>query len=167
MLVALALCGGVSVAEAQVRFDPYRYELGFDLNIPADWETEHDVGGAHLLALAPSAEASSGFRENLNISVEGVERGEGLPEVYRRGFAVMSKGLVAFEVLESEEATVGRLPARRLVYEHVYDGRRLRGLAYLVLTPGRCYTLTGTAPARRFDAFLPAFEAMARSFRPR
>ncbi len=165
-LAVLAGCVVASAAHAQGRRDAYYYRLGFSLSVPADWTTEHDVGGAHLLAFAPPSGAKDGFRENLNVSVEGVPRGEGLTEVYRRGFAVMSEGLAGFEVIEEEETTVGRLPARRLVYEHVWNRKRLRVLAYLVLTPGRCFTLTGTAPARRFEAFLPVFEEMAQSFRP-
>ena len=131
-----------------------------------EWATRHNVGGAQLVVLAPAEGERDRFRENLNVSVEGVPRGAQLSEVYRRGFEAMREGLTKLDMVEAGEVTVGRYPARRLVYEHVYDRQRLRVLAYLILTPGRCYTLTGTASAQRFASFLPTFEAMAQSFRP-
>lgn len=166
-LIALAVCGGAfaSAAHAQDRVKPYRYQLAFNLTLPADWTTRHDVGGAAVVVLSPLSGQDDGFRENLNVSVESVPGGRSLAEVYRRDFAAIRDGLEAFEVIKTEEVTVGALAARRVVYEHEYGGQRLRALAYLVLAGRRCYTLTGTAPADRFEEAQPAFEQMVHSFR--
>ncbi len=169
-LLVLAVCAWGESADAQPatgadrEADREAYRLAFGLTAPAGWTARQDVSGAALLVLSPRS--ADGFRPNLNVSVEGMAAGRPLEEAYRREFVTLRSELAAFEAVEAGEATVGALPARRFVYEHTYGGRRLRVLAYLVLAGGRAYTLTGTAPARRFEASQPAFEAMVQSFRP-
>lgn len=167
-LVTLVLCGWtfVSTAPAQDRGELHRYHLEFSLVLPEGWTPRQDVSGAALVALSPLSGQGNRFRENLNVSVESIPEGRSLAEVYRRDFAAIRDGLTAFEAVKTERVTVGLLDARRVVYEHTYNGQRLRALAYLVLADGRCFTLTGTAPVDRFMAVQSAFERMVHSFRP-
>ncbi len=78
----------------------------------------------------------------------------------------MAASMEDFEEHERGRAEIAGLPARRIVYEHTFEGRRLRVLAYLVFAPERAYFLTATAPVETYGDFGQTFERILDSFRP-
>lgn len=166
-LTASALGAAPAAAQDAEPGEPasYRYALSFSLDLPPRWVPRDDVGMTRLIAFAPSDGSEDDFRENVNVMVEGL-RTDSLDAYFAESLAAMALSMEAFEEREAGSAEIAGLPARRVVYEHTFEGRRLRVLAYLVFGPERAYFLTATAPASTFGDYVQTFERIVNSFRP-
>lgn len=143
----------------------YRYTLSFSLDLPPGWVPRDDVGMTRLIAFAPPDGPEDDFRENVNVMAEGLQT-DSLDVYFAESLATMAQSMEEFEEREAGTAEIAGLPARRVVYEHTFEGRRLRVLAYLVFGPERAYFLTATAPVTTYGDYVQMFERIANSFRP-
>lgn len=144
---------------------PYRYALRFTLSLPVGWRVQDDVGLVRLLALSPVDSVGDAFRENVNVTVE--RRWNDSLEVYwAENRAAMAQSMAEFEERESGNAEIAGMPAKRAIYEHTFEGMRLRVLSYLVFAPDRAYFLTATAPVTSYGDYGQTFERIINSFRP-
>lgn len=143
----------------------YRYALSFTLGLPQGWLVQDDAGFARLLAFSPADSLGDGFRENVNVTVEGLYS-DSLDVYWAQSRAAIAESMAEFEEREAGAAEIAGLPARRIVYEHTFETQRLRVLAYLVFAPDRAYFLTATAPVQSYGDFGQTFERILNSFRP-
>lgn len=142
----------------------YRYALSFSLGLPQGWLVQDDAGFARLLAFSPADSLGDAFRENVNVTVEGLYS-DSLEVYWAESRAAIARSMVEFEEREAGAAEIAGLPARRIVYEHTFEGLRLRVLAYLVFAPDRAYFLTATAPVQSYGDYGQTFERILNSFR--
>ena len=165
--LGLAACVTVLAAPAAAQDDllSYRYALTFTLDLPPRWTVHDDAGFARLIAFAPADSLGDAFRENVNVTVEGLLT-DSLEAYWAENVAAMAASMEDFEEREVGRAEIAGLAARRIVYEHTFEGRRLRVLAYLVFAPERAYFLTATAPVETYGDFGQTFERILGSFRP-
>lgn len=143
----------------------YRYALSFTIDLPPRWTAHDDAGFARLIAFAPADSLNDAFRENVNVTVEGLLT-DSLETYWADNRAAMAANMEDFEERETGRAEIAGLPARRIVYEHTFEGLRLRVLAYLVFAPDRAYFLTATAPVQSYGDYGQTFERILNSFRP-
>ncbi len=143
----------------------YRYALTFTLGLPPGWRVQDDAGFARLIAFSPADSLGDAFRENVNVSVEGL-MSDSLDAYWAGNRAAISESMTEFEEREAGHAEIAGLPARRIVYEHTFEGLRLRVLTYLVFAPDRAYFLTATAPVQSYGDYGQTFERILNSFQP-
>lgn len=163
-LVAAAL-GPLAAAQDEGDLYSYRYALTFTLDLPAGWTVHDDAGFARLIAFSPADSLNDAFRENVNVTVEGLLT-DSLETYWAENRAAMAASMEGFEEREVGRAEIAGLPARRIVYEHTFGGMRLRVLTYLVFAPERAYFLTATAPVETSGDYGQTFERILNSFRP-
>ena len=170
-VVLLGLVLGVSPVMAQAEapepgsLTTYRYALTFTLGLPQGWRVQDDAGFARLIAFSPADSLGDAFRENVNVTVEGL-MSDSLEVYWAENRAAIAANMAEFEEHEVGNAEVAGLPAKRIVYEHTYEGLRLRVLTYLVFAPDRAYFLTATAPVGSYGDYGQTFERILSSFRP-
>lgn len=153
-------------ASAQDELLSYRYDLTFTIDLPPGWRVQDDAGFARLIAFSPADSLNDAFRENVNVTVEGL-LSDSLEVYWEENRTAMAESMAEFEEREVGRAEVAGLPARRIVYEHTFEGLRLRVLTYLVFAPERAYFLTATAPVQSYGDYGQTFERILNSFRPR
>jgi len=146
--------------------ETFTYTARFTFEVPAGWETARDVGPMRAIALSPLEGTTDTFRENVNVVLASVPDGMALDTYAQQDLRQTRQMLPSMEVLEVGAGSIGELPAHRRVYEHDYNGRRLRAVQYMVLHEERAYILTGTALASTFDEYEEIFEQVIRSFVP-
>lgn len=167
LAVMAAALGSFAAAQDEPAGDlySYRYALSFTLDLPPRWTVHDDAGFARLIAFSPADSLGDAFRENVNVTVEGLLT-DSLETYWADNRAAMASSMEDFEEREVGRATIAGLPARRIVYEHTFEGMRLRVLTYLVFAPERAYFLTATAPVETFGDYGQTFERVLNSFRP-
>lgn len=151
---------------AQPTLVPYAYEASFEIAVPEGWVTVEDQGMMRMVTLSPSEDADDAFRENVNVVLDGVPSGMTPTEYAEQSFALLAEGTEGLEIVASDGAVLGGRIALRSIYEHSYEGRRLRVMSYLLIVGRRAYVITATAPEETFERYVPIFEAIASSFNP-
>lgn len=167
VLLAALLVGASANGSAQPTLAPYEYVAQFKIGVPAGWETVEDHEMTRLLALSPPQGPEDRFRENVSVTFEGVPAGMDVLQYTERSLALLAASTTDLDIVASDGTTLGGRIARRSVYEHTFEGLRLRVLSYLVIVGRRAYVITATAPAETYERHVPVFEAIAASFQPR
>lgn len=163
-ILTLLLGTGCGSAEGSSDLVPQEYTLRFRISTPADWGVNRDVGGMRLVASSPRVSPEDTFKENVNVTLEGVPA-DVSPQQYVEGqMILLQQGFAEMVVLEAADHTLGGRPARRLVYEYTHDGRRLKALTYILVAAERAYVITGTTLPHTFQDYAPTMERIANSF---
>lgn len=117
-----------------------------------------------MIGFSPQTDSADNFRENLNVTFEGLTAPITLSQYVDSQIVQLRGGFVDFSLIESADRTLRGRATRRIVYEHNYNGRRVRVLAYMSVTAQRAYVLTATALSETFDTYLPVFEKVMETF---
>jgi hypothetical protein len=137
--------------------------------LPSTWEVREDVTmGLYKISLASirPLKPNDEFRENANVVTEAVDPSFELKEYVNASITGMTKGLTQFQVINEGELKGGYTPSRYLVYTQVaeqYNGT-LKAVVFFYLSGGKAYSLTCTATDKTFEAYLPLFMQMGKSF---
>lgn len=164
LLLFLISVSSYTVAVGQDNGGVHRYSLNFKVDVPKGWTVKDDIGGMATIILSPRLATQDTFQENVNVGFEGVQATT-LDEYLHGNLGVMQKSMSQFSQIAVDDSRIGNVPAKRVLYEHMYNGRRLRALMYALVAEGRGFVLTSTAPVDSFDAYLDIFERISHSFR--
>ncbi|MGE5528801.1 MAG: hypothetical protein ACM3X6_06635 [Patescibacteria group bacterium] len=140
-------------------------ELGFSLELPADWEASKGPLGVPLVAISPAESGNDTFRENVNVILDELPEAVSIDAYMAASVAEMKKYLTDFQGHEEGRIDLSDLPAGWLVYSHRMGQVKLKNLAYAILAGKTCYTITCSATPESFGRFRKAFDQICRSFK--
>lgn len=129
--------------------------MAWTLRFPDDWERLENVPETAVVGRARQSEG--GFAPNVNLQVIKFDGPTTLQSFYDQQFdpKALPSGL---EVVETADTKLAGRPAKREVYRHTYDGRKLQVLTYLLVAEREGFVLTCTATQESFDRHLKEFE---------
>ena len=137
---------------------------GFSLAVPATWDKLENQPGIAVFFLEPQEDTSDAFRENVNVVVEALPAGMNLDAYAAATLKALPTMLKEFKLVSSQKVKLGKLTAQRILMRHksgIYD---FKGLCYVVVSGGRGYSLTCTAPVDKYPSHEKEFENICKTF---
>ncbi len=159
--VVLPLAAGGCGSKEPGRF----YGKGFSIKYPPAWQTQESFAGTEIIGYVPAESPMQDWRENVNVVIENLPT-EMTSEAYdNAAHEMMEKYLTDLNVVGSAAATLDGRDAVRYEHSHRMGTRQLRVLGYSVVKGRRAYVITCTATPETYDATLPTFEDIVKTFR--
>ncbi|MFV8750283.1 DcrB-related protein [Nannocystaceae bacterium ST9] len=138
--------------------------FGFELSFPSGWTAGEGEMPAFFVASPREGEADE-FVENVNVVVEPLTEPMSANAYADGSEALIAADLGAYQLIARSEVELGDRPAVRREYEHVYLGRPLWVVSYLLVVDRRGYVITATAEREHAELWRARLEAIASSFR--
>jgi serine/threonine-protein kinase len=136
------------------------FERGVQVKYPANWQKveQGDQAGFYVAFVSPQESPADQFRENLNILVEPLPGPVTLESYVQWALAQMQSS--PMKLVESGPYMLGAMPAYRIVYIGPLNLLAGKWLVIWTVKNNQVYSITYTAEAARYDAFLATIQEM-------
>lgn len=138
------------------------------LVLPDKWEVMDQNLGIDLVALAPLLKPDDLFRQNLNVISVKFNDDMTLEDYFNINKESLRELLEDFDLESAQNATIGGIPAKKLIFTHTVGPVNVKVIQYLVLEGKKAFVITFTADTLDFDKISPDFDKIASSiqFKP-
>lgn len=157
-LAAVALLSASAPPAWQVYADERRH---FAIEFPRDWAVVHNPFQI-LVATSPREDATDRYQENIRIVATDVPAGATLDTYYRNSLAIYRS---VWHVRGVSDGQLAGVPARRVTLDQAIGAARSRILKVYALGHGQILVITCAAEPKKFELFLPVFEAALATLR--
>jgi eukaryotic-like serine/threonine-protein kinase len=134
----------------------------FKINHPENWQVidneQNIITGEKIKFSIPKLTEKDNFQEKLTISIEEC------PGTFDECKNNEKRKIPAGQNISDETVTLGGKSAYKLTYTTKKDNIDLKNMKVGTLQGGQVYTITYTADTNDFDKYLPAVQAMIKSF---
>ena len=140
---------------------------GYSITYPGDWRQFKGGPTSDFSAIPLDQTDLSGVFDNLLVHTEMLKDPLTLDEYFGIKTAVMAKvpEELEFKELERGQATIGGMPAKKIVYTLKMDDTPVTSVAYFVVSGSRGYTVLATIATARFAARKAALDEMVNSLK--
>lgn len=159
---AIALVGGDSSSppEAAIAYSVESVAHELSLDYSSQWslqEISSTNGKERVEFLMPKRSDSDPYRERLSVMVEGpVERNQSLGEYAQAAIAALEP---TFEIVQTEDTTVGDRPARAAIIEGEEDGLQVKKKLIWTIADNHAYAIAYSAEIEDYDRHLEQVNA--------
>ncbi len=153
----------LAVSPLLTRYESTRH--GFSIQIPATWQFKEGYMGTLFIAISPLDDSLDEFRENVNVTVEKLDRYISLDEYMKISVRNMARMLTLFKEEETGRRKSDAGEVSWILYTHRQGIYHIRGLATIAIEGNQAFVVTCTAESDRFMKYRSLFELMSKSFR--
>jgi hypothetical protein len=153
----------MAVSPLLTRYESTRH--GFSIQIPATWQFKEGYMGTLFIAISPLDDSLDEFRENVNVTVEKLDRYISLDEYMKISVRNMARMLTLFKEEETGRRKSDAGEVGWIRYTHRQGIYHIRGLATIAIEGNQAFVVTCTAESDRFMKYRSLFELMSKSFR--
>lgn len=138
------------------------------LVLPDKWEVMEQNLGIDLVALAPVFKPDDLFRQNLNVISVKFKDDMSLEDYFNINKESLRELLEDFNLESAQDATIGGIPAKKLIFTHTVGPVNVKVIQYLALVGNKAFVITFTADTLDFDKISQDFDKIASSiqFKP-
>ena len=122
---------------------------------PSNWAIKENQMGSLVAFVSPRESESDSFMENVNLLLENTPPDTSLEKYNSYGLEMLKKVVTDFNIIESNDTTLGGLPASNMIYTGRMGEFNLKYFQVWTLKDGKAYVCTYTADQKSFDKYLP------------
>lgn len=138
---------------------------GYTVNFPSGWEISKNTDGMDGIAISPPENEKDTFRENIIIMLEDLPQGMTNKEYIDLSIDNSKKALGGFNVVSRKQITIDGQPGEQMVFEHVYEGTKIKAGQVIVINKGKAYIITLSAIPDTYAAYAPYLESVMKSMK--
>ena len=138
---------------------------GYTIKFPSGWEIRKGTGMIDVYALSPLEDTQDKLQENINIITENVPQGMSAKEYIDLSIKNSKDALKGFNVVSRKEIAIDGQTGEQMVFEHVYEGTKIKAGQVIVINKGTAYVITLSTLPDTYAAYAPYLEAALKSMK--
>ena len=138
---------------------------GYSIVFPAGWEISKEMEGVEAVAMSPDKGNGKSSQSSIVIMMKSLSEKMTIREYVDLSLEYVKKSLKGFNLISRKNILLGGQPAEILVYDHIFEGMKIKAKQAIIIDKGKVYTIVLSAFPDTYGVYSSQFDRVLKTIK--